>query len=180
MAVRIRGRGRGRRMPGRMAAVKAKIASFNPPAKGLRRKGRAPGSGLTARSPKARTPGSATPPAPSGQTKRLTGAKPASPAKSLETMRAAAKSRATSGGSATSGTGPTPATTPRPGKSAMAASRTGQPPAHGARRKGKTPGKPASSSPIQRGGGGGPVTGSVPVGSVAKVKRGKAYGRKGR
>jgi len=178
MAVRVRSRGR-RRMPGR-------ITTKTPPAIGLRRKGRSPGSGATARSPKARGGSRVT---PAVQPTRLTGVKARSagsafsPGKSLKAMKASKASR-TSGGASTPGTGPTPATTPKPtaGKSAMAASRTGRPPAHGARRQGKTPGKPAVAGRITVD----PVGPSAPVGSVsgskiksarAKVKIGRGRGR---
>ena len=176
MAVPVSRRRRAgrRKISGRVAAVKAKFTGEGPPAHGLRRKGRTPGSGATARSPRARG-GSAV--LPAAQPKRLTGVKAravSAGVKSLDAMRSAVKSRkpstATSGGSTTPNTGPTPATTPRPkvgtrGKSALAASRTGRPPAHGARRKGKTPG--AVAPRLDRGGGGGPVPGSTPVGSVS-------------
>lgn len=176
MAVPVTRRRRAgrRKMTGRMAAVKEKYTGDGPKAHGLRRRGRSPGSGTTARSPRARGGSAVVPPT---QVKRLTGFKAragsATGAKSLDAMRAAVKSRKpstpTSGGSPTPGTGPTPATTPRPkigarGKSALAASRTGRPPAHGARRRGKTPG--AVAPRLDRGGGGGPVPGSTPVGSI--------------
>lgn len=182
-----------RKLTGRMAEVKAKFTGEGPPAHGLRRKGRVPGSGATARSPRARG-GSAV--VPAVQPKKLTGLKArlgSSIPKSLTAMRAAAKNRAssaTSGGSATPGTGPTPATTPRPkiggtrGKSALAASRTGRPPAHGARRQGKTPG---TSTPGRFDGREtpGPQVGSVsssPKMAAAKkrIPKIKAMGRKAR
>lgn len=103
------------------------------------------------------------------------------------------KRAATTGGSSSAGTGPTPATTPRggsAGKSAMAASRTGTPPAHGARRKPTLPKglqRPAGSGPksmppttsrIERGGPGGvsspkPVSSAMPSG--IKKRSGSAY-----
>lgn len=186
MAVPVSRRRRAgrRKMTGKMAEVKAKYTGEGPKAHGLRRKGRTPGRG-------ARPVSKALP-----RAGRPTRAQPAIPAarkspgvsigtKSLGAMRAAAASRkssATSGGATTPGTGPTPATTPRPGKSGLAASRTGRPPAHGARRQGKTPG--SSTSRLTR-----PKLGTMnpaPVGSIGsstnpKIKKARTkLGGRGR
>lgn len=163
MAVPV-GRGykrrRSRKMTGRMAEIKERLKGVTPPS----RSGRTVKPASSAMAPH----------------RRMTGGRPtpSAPAKSLDTLRAAAASRGrsrTSGGSSTPGTGPTPATTPSPrtrGKSAFAASRTGRPPAHGARRQGKTPGSPRTGpGRIERGGPGGLVGTPVPVGSVGSAPK---------